>query len=163
MRRIRRLLEGVNPDTKHRNKRKKFKSTNDVVEEGRERQTATEITQARARGFEEGRAAEKQAQEIVTKKAAATPLPNSVMTLQDKNDIAKVMGLASAKDVTAQLEKIWLLSYDRGWQVGYQAGAVSEPRVWDCNSGKQYPPDAVYVGCKEIKYGKTISCLAQLK
>jgi hypothetical protein len=156
LRRLRRLLEGVNPDTKHRNKRKKFKSTYDLVEEGRERQTATEITQARDRGFEEGRAAEKQAQEILAKKAAATPLPNSVMTLQDKDDVAKVMGLASAKDVTAQLEKIWLLSYDRGWQVGYQAGAVPKLRVWDCNSGKQYPADAVYVGCKETMFEKTI-------
>jgi len=36
------------------------------------------------------------------------------------------------------------------------AGAVSPPRVWDCHAGKQYPADAVYVGCKVSMYGRTI-------
>lgn len=36
------------------------------------------------------------------------------------------------------------------------AGAVSMPRVWDCHAGKQYPADAVYVGCKVSMYGRTI-------
>ena len=36
------------------------------------------------------------------------------------------------------------------------AVAVSSPRVWDCHAGKQYPADAVYVGCKVSMYGRTI-------
>jgi len=36
------------------------------------------------------------------------------------------------------------------------AGAVSSPRVWDCHAGKQYPADAVYVGCKVRMYGRNI-------
>ena len=36
------------------------------------------------------------------------------------------------------------------------ASAVSAPRVWDCHAGKQYPADAVYVGCKVSMYGRTI-------
>lgn len=36
------------------------------------------------------------------------------------------------------------------------AGAVSSPRVWDCHAGKQFPADAVYVGCKVSMYGRTI-------
>jgi len=71
LRRLRRALEGDNPDTKHdgsKKRRNKSKSNRQVAEEGAERQHAVEVQQARDRGFEEGRAAERQAQEILAKK-----------------------------------------------------------------------------------------------
>jgi len=52
LRRLRRALEGNNPDTKHRNKRKK--SNKQIAEEGTERQHAIEVKQARELGFKEG-------------------------------------------------------------------------------------------------------------
>jgi hypothetical protein len=94
LRRLRRLLEGVNPDTKHRNRRKK--SNRHIVEEGIERQHAIEVQQARDKGFEEGRAAERKAQEILAKKAAklgATFDPNS--------------GVQLPSSVTAELTISW--------------------------------------------------------
>lgn len=36
------------------------------------------------------------------------------------------------------------------------AGAVSSPRVWDCHAGKQFPAEAVYVGCKVSMYGRIL-------
>jgi hypothetical protein len=67
LRRLRRLLEGVNPDEKHRNHRKK--SDRQIVEEGIDGQHAIELRQAREKGFEEGWAAGRKDQELLSKKA----------------------------------------------------------------------------------------------
>ncbi len=111
LRRLRRLLEGDNPDTKHRNKRKKFKSNAEIVEAGRERQTAIEVRQARDRGFEEGRVAEKKAQEFLANKAAeslptsATPaleaVPAVIVPTENENRELKEYKLIAAKNVQA--------------------------------------------------------------
>ena len=39
---------------------------------------------------------------------------------------------------------------------GVKTQPVFAPRVYDCHAGQSYPPDAVYVGCKTVMYGKTI-------
>lgn len=111
LRRLRRALEGVNPDKKHRNKRKKFKSNAEIAEEGRERQAAIEVKQARDRGFEEGRAAEKKVEELLAKKAAKsvptfpTPaleaVPAIVVPLEKEEQELKEYRLIAAKNVQA--------------------------------------------------------------
>jgi hypothetical protein len=111
LRRLRRELEGVNPDTKHRNKRKKGQSNAEIVEAGRDRQTASEVRQARDRGFEEGRAAEKKARAILANKAAksmppsATPaldaVPVVVVPTENDNQELKEYKLIAARNVQA--------------------------------------------------------------
>lgn len=93
LRRLRRLLEGANPDFKHRNHRKK--STRRPVEEGTEGQHAIDVRQAHGKGFEERRLAERQA-EILAEKAA------KLGTTFDPNPAVQL-----PSTVTAELTIFW--------------------------------------------------------
>jgi hypothetical protein len=65
---IRNLIAGQNPANKFsaKNPHRRFRKTNrQIADEGAERQHAIEVQEAYDRGFEDGRAAEKKAQEIL--------------------------------------------------------------------------------------------------
>lgn len=91
------------------------KSNRQVVEEGTERQHAIEVQQARDKGFEEGRLAERKAQEILAKKSArpgatfdpnpGVQLPSSItaeLTISWAGTIAKLKPLT--KSLKSNLE-----------------------------------------------------------
>ncbi|MGA2431480.1 MAG: hypothetical protein ABSH13_23495 [Candidatus Acidiferrum sp.] len=84
---------GNNPASKFAPKKPHKKSIRQIADEGAERQAAIEVQQARDRGFEEGRAAEKKAQAILA--ATKTPVvhPNvadQTSSLADKLAFAVV-------------------------------------------------------------------------
>lgn len=88
LRRLRRALEGNNPDTKHRNKRKK--SNKQIAEEGTERQHVIEVKQARELGFKEGEASGIKKAELL----AVAKQKTAGTSHDEKGEIEKVIELA---------------------------------------------------------------------
>jgi hypothetical protein len=85
---------GSNPASKFAAKRPHKKSNRQIADEGAERQASIEVQQARDRGFEEGRAAEKKAEAILAAKKSTETLSISANATDQARTVADKLAFA---------------------------------------------------------------------